>query len=340
MTLNKGCNITTMTSIEDDDSIWNLFNSLGSDEHKVRDEPREKVDEICPHCSSINLILDEGNFVCLGCGTLFERFIDTTAEWRYYGHEDSKTSDPTRCGLPTNELLPDSSLGTIIGNKFGECYEMRILRKYQMWNSMSYKERTLYNIFDSLTINAVNSGIPATIIDEAKVLYKKISELKLSRGDNRSGLIASSIYMSCKTHNVPRSAKEIAKIFNLKTTTMTRGCKKFQEILQMQLASSNAGDFVLRFCSKLNLTQDIKDVCVYVVNKADEMCIISHATPPAAASGAIFLVCMLCSVNIDKKTLAIGCDISCVTISKCYKRLHNYRMYLFSEEMIKQYNIK
>ena len=26
---------------------------------------------------------------------------------RYYGFEDSKYSDPTRCGLPTNELLPN-----------------------------------------------------------------------------------------------------------------------------------------------------------------------------------------------------------------------------------------
>ena len=155
--------------IEADDVCWDLFKSFKA--CTLDDQvPVAGNTEICSHCSSQKLILDEGNYVCTECGTLFDRFIDTTAEWRYYGHEDSKTSDPTRCGLPTNELLPESSLGTMIGNGSGECYEMRIIRKYQMWNSMNYKERTLYNIFDILTVNAVNSGIPAVIVDEAKAL--------------------------------------------------------------------------------------------------------------------------------------------------------------------------
>jgi transcription initiation factor TFIIB len=343
----SGLNHRVMSNLEVDDKIWSLFNTFAQDDStskstKQTNSSTEDLDDFthCIHCSSNQLVLDEGNYVCLSCGTLYERYIDTSAEWRFYGHDDSKTSDPTRCGLPTNELLPESSLGTIIGSGIGECYEMRILRKYQMWNSMTYKERTLYNIFDSLTLNAVNSGIPPTIIDEAKALYKKISELKLSRGENRSGLIASSIYMSCKTHNVPRSAKEIAKIFNLKTTTMTKGCKKFQEILQMDLASTTAADFILRFCSKLNLDKEIKDICMYVVNKAEDMSIVSEAIPTSCAAGCIYLVCSLCGASVDKKTLATACGVSVVTISKCYKRLHNYRMYVFPEDIIKKYNIK
>jgi transcription initiation factor TFIIB len=328
--------------IDNDDDIWKLFKSFGNDsEDKDGKIIIEAVHiDKCYYCDSKGLILDDGNYVCLDCGTLFERFIDTTAEWRYYGHEDSKMGDPTRCGLPTNNLLPDSSLGTIIGNKNGECYEMRILRKYQMWNSMTYKERTLYNIFDTLTINAVNSGIPATIIDEAKNLYKKLSELKLSRGDNRAGLIASSIYMSCKTHNVPRSAKEIAAIFNLKPSVMNKGCKKFQEVLKLELASSTASDFILRFCSKLNLDREIKDISLYVVEKADEMSIISSATPVSAATGCIYLVSMICGIEIVKKDMALYCGVSVVTIIKCYKKLQNYRMYVLPDEVIAKYNVK
>jgi transcription initiation factor TFIIB len=326
-----------MCEIDLDDHTWSLFQSFSSGDELVSKQTAHT--NICAHCSSSRLILDEGSYVCYDCGTVYDRFIDTTAEWRYYGHEDSKTSDPTRCGLPTNDLLPESSLGTIIGNKNGECHEMRLLRKYQMWNSMTYKERTLYNIFDTLTVNAVNNGIPSTIIDEAKALYKKISEQKLSRGDNRSGLIASSIYMSCKTHNVPRSAKEIAKIFNLKTTTMTRGCKKFQEILKMDLQSSTAKDFILRFCSKLNLDKDVKNLCMHVVQKADDMSIICENTPPSIAAGCIYLVTNMCNVKLDKKELAAAVEVSQVTISKCYKKLYNYRMYLFPEEAIKKFNI-
>jgi len=332
-----GCHFFQMTDIDTDDDIWSLFNSFDKSNIKQGDSLFEQDHQLCVYCSSSNVMLDEGNYVCGKCGIIADRFIDSNAEWRFYGHEDSKASDPTRCGLPTSELLPESSLGTIIGNKNGECYEMRILRKYQMWNSMTYKERTLYNIFDTLTVNAVNSGIPSTIIDEAKALYKKFSELKLSRGENRSGLIASSIYMSCKTHNVPRSAKEIAKMFNIKPTTMTKGCKKFQEILQMELASSNASDFVQRFCSKLNLDKDTKTMCMDVVNKVNELSIISENTPPSIAAGCIYLVCNISKIPIEKKALAAACDISMVTISKCYKKLYSYRTYILPEDVMNKY---
>lgn len=328
-----------MAALESDD-IWTLLESFHTHGDGAKEKRVETPESHCEACGADGVVLSEGVYVCLACNTVVDRFIDTGAEWRYYGYDDNKSGDPSRCGLPTNELLPESSLGTIIGNKAGECPEMRILRKYQMWNSMTYKERTLYNIFDVLTVNAANNGIAASIIDEAKMLYKKVSEAKISRGENRSGLIASSIYMSCKTNNAPRSAKEIAKLFNLKTTTMTKGCKKFQDILQIDLASSTARDFILRFCSKMNLDKDVKEVCVHVVNAAEEMSIVCENTPPSVAAGCIYLVCVCLNVPVDKKTLATACDISMVTISKCYKKLHAYRLYLFDEATIKKYGIK
>ena len=44
---------------------------------------------------------------------------------------------------------------------------------------MPYKERALHNVFESIQIRAINSGIPSCIIEEAKILYKKISEKKI-----------------------------------------------------------------------------------------------------------------------------------------------------------------
>jgi transcription initiation factor TFIIB len=221
-----------------------------------------------------------------------------------------------------------------------ESYDMRLIRKYHMWNSMTYKERTLYNVFDNITTNASNSGISNSIIEEAKMLYKKISESKITRGDNRSGLIASSIYMSCKTNKVPRSTKEIAKIFNIKITTMTRGCKKFQDIMKMNLESTKAEDFIQRFSSKLSLTMDIRELCKHIVRKADELNIVSENTPPSVAAGSIYLCIMLCDLPINKKDLSTACGISQVTLTKCYKKLYNSRGQLLTKEAILKYNVK
>jgi transcription initiation factor TFIIB len=196
---------------------------------------------------------------------------------------------------------------------------------------MSYRERTLYNVFDTLTLNSTNNGLTKSIIDEAKNLYKQISEMKLSRGENRNGLIASSIYMSCKRNNVPRSAKEIAKMFNIKLTVMTKGCKKFQEILKLTTASTNPDDFIARYCSRLEISNDQRNKCKQVASKVEELELASENTPPSIAAAIIFLCSTHYGWNISKKMLSEKCDISQVTVTKCFKRLHPYVKLLIVE---------
>jgi transcription initiation factor TFIIB len=327
--------------------IWALFSTLKEDDTTVVGSENLAAPDLsgrdgrtCWHCKSEDIILEESIYTCRKCGSINERFIDMSAEWRYYGSEDSKSTDPTRCGLPTNQLLPDSSLGSIISNNMKESYDMRLIRQYHMWNAMTYKDRSLYNIFDNITVNAVNNGIATTIIEEAKMLYKKVSESKITRGENRSGLIASSIYMSCKSNKVPRSTKEIAKIFNLKTKTMTKGCKKFQDIIKLNTESTCADDFIHRFCSKLGINNEIRDLCRAIVAKADELCIVSENTPPSISAGTIYLCNVVCGLGISKKDMAAACELSQVTLSKCYKKLYEHRSLLFSSDAVYKYNIK
>lgn len=323
------------------DEAWDLLADLKKVGHTSysslfndTSENQGNDDLECEFCKSTRVLLDEGNYICQECNAIVSRFIDTSAEWRFFGGDDAKGADPTRCGLPVSELLPDSSLGSIIGFGGRETHAIRIMRKYHMWNSMTYKERTLYNVFDTLTVNAINNGISKSILDEAKMLYKKLSDTKLSRGESRNGLIASSIYMSCKTNKVPRSAKEIAKIFNLKVTTMTKGCKRFQELMKINTESSTAVDFVFRFCSRLELDMQRRDICKGVVMKSEELGVVSENTPPSIAAGSIYMCNMLFGWGLSKKDLSLACEISQVTITKCYKRLLAYRKYLFPEDVV------
>ena len=330
----------------DDDKIWDMFNDFEIEENdinKINENIEQKINKCMDNnCKSKNFVLEDGNYICKECNTIQEKFIDSQAEWRYYGHEDTKTSDPTRCGMPTNDLLPELSLGSVIGNDYNSknSYDMYKIRKYQRWNSTTYKERSLYNIIDNITLQASNSGISQSIIDEAKVLYKELSEMKISRGTNRNGLIASSIYMSCKVNKVPRSAKEIAKIFNIDITTMTKGTKKFHDIMKTNMVCTKPEDFIMRFCSKVKMENKYINLCLHIIEKADEYSIVSESAPPSIATGTIFLVSNLCNLNITKKIISKECDISEVTINKCYKKLDKYKKYLLDDDIMKEYNIE
>jgi len=324
-----------------DDVLWSLFDTM-SRELAPEDVPTDPDEYALPSeraspsrrcvndaCDCYEFEMEETDTVCMMCGTVQSKALDFGAEWRYYGCDDNKSTNPTRCGMPTSEFLPKSSLGTVIGTERTNkhFFEMARIRKYHMWNSMPYKERSLYNVINRLNTKASTGGISSSIIEDAKVMYKKLSEMKISRGDNRNGLIASSIYMSCKNNGVPRSAKEVANIFNINITTMTRGCKKFHEIMKMNVASTSPEDFIVRFCSKLN-RPDVVELALYVVRAADYYSVVSENAPPSIAAGSIYFCSVVHDKGITKKDIAKACEISAVTINKCYKKLAQYSEYL------------
>ena len=315
-----------------------LFNSM----KPIKEEKKVVNKDTCVKCFSNNLRIKDGLNICNDCGLINDNVIDCNPEWRYYGGDDSKTRDPTRCGMPTNELLPESSCGSTVSFKYGESKEMRRIRNYHSWQAMPYKERSLYNVFDSIQLRSQNNGITSCIIQEAKLLYSVIASIKISRGYNRKGLIAACVYHACKLHNVPRSHKEIAQIFDINPKTMTKGCKKFDEIMNYSKSTKNtinmngskSVDFIQRFCSKLNLGKNIIGICMHVCKKAEEYEIVAENTPPSITAGTIFLVCNLLEINISKQQIRDVCEISEVTISKCYKKLLSFHKYLLPEEVL------
>ena len=52
-----------------------------------------------------NYKFEDNILICKKCNKTISNILDSP-EWRYYGSEDTKNSDPTRCGMPINVLLP------------------------------------------------------------------------------------------------------------------------------------------------------------------------------------------------------------------------------------------
>jgi transcription initiation factor TFIIIB Brf1 subunit/transcription initiation factor TFIIB len=121
---------------------------------------------------------------------------------------------------------------------------------------------------------------------------------------------------------------------------MTKGCKKFHDITKSNVICSNPEDFIIRFCCNLNIPDKYLDLCKTIIIKADEYSIVSENAPPSIAAGVIYLVSHLCQIGIQKKDISNHCDISEVTINKCYKKLNKYKKLLITEDDIKNYDIK
>ena len=284
------------------------------------------------NCCSIisNHVVNCEVLTCKDCGNTISNIIDGP-EWRFYGVNDTKSSDPTRCGMPLNQLLPESSIGTSISYRGGN--NMYRLRKYQQWNGMPYKERSLLKVFEEISTICKKNNLPAIIISEANSLYKIVSSTKISRGSNRKGIISACVYFSCKINSVPRSTSEIASMFSITISVMSRGCKKFQEIMQMNKLDINRinkadticiDDFIDRFCSKLNLSNEDIDNIKSISSLAQLYKLVNENTPPSMAGGCIYLYIKLSQINIHKKEISDICKISEVTINKCYLKIKNH----------------
>lgn len=342
-----GSSSSSSRMIEVDDPVWGLMVGL----RMAQDASGEDSGYRCPFCATAEqTTLVDGNETCRACNSIVGRFLDHGAEWRFYASDDARGPDPTRCCPPSSELLP--TLGCVVSGGFGGGgygigggggasgsgtgtgasgdgpSASRLVQRYQIWNSLSYRQRTLCGVFDLLAVNASQNGIPSCILEEAKSMYKRVSDAKITRGENRHALIASCLYMACKSSKVPRSLKEVAAMFDVRVNAMTKSCRLFQQTIRMELSSSAPQDFVGRFCSKLGMSDEVTAMSRRVLERADQMAIVCESTPPAVVAGVIQLVCSELGLAVDKQALADVCHVSPVTITKCYKRLATYRDHL------------
>ena len=319
------------------DELQQFFSDL------EKEDVRPTTKLICNNCNSNNIYRDvcRGYMVCNECGMILTDILDTTAEWRYYNSDDSKSVDPSRCGCPINPYLPKSSLGTLIASK-----NINLTRIHQ-WNSMPYNERSLLNVFDDITHRCYKHNIAKSVIDDAIFYYKKIHDSKvITRGAIRKGIKAACVLIACQKKKISMVPRDIAKIFDVKTTDITRGCKKFYELIGniealSEIENLTSDDYVQRFCKKLSLNTKYIDIAKTVAKKTEELQITCENTPPSIAAGSILLVCNVLNLTIGKKQVASGCNISEVTITKTYRKMIPHKKDLLpSDEYIDSINAK
>ena len=343
-------------NILDKTKLWNVFESEIINEDKKLNTLecvyRTIGDrECCERCSFSLAYSDEGFLTCTNnkCGIIYKDMLDQSPEWRYYGADDNQGSDPTRCGMPINPLLEESSYGCKVLCIGKSSYEMRKIRRYTEWQSMPYKEKSQYDEFQRITLMAQNAGIPKLIIDDAIRYHKKVGDYEQTfRGDNKDGLIAASIYIACRVNNYPRTAKELATIFHLDVTSATHGCKNAQLIInelekdveneeKTNFYKTKPDAFIERYCSRLNINKELTQVAKFIAIKIEKENLMSENTPHSIAAGVVYFIAQICKLNISKKDVKTISEISEVTINKCYKKLEKMTDQLVPAVILKKY---
>lgn len=334
------------------ENMWDLFDSECKETTPIECVYRTSGErEVCDLCRSNLQVTDEGFLACsnTACGSVYTDILDRTAEWRYYGGDDNQSSDPTRCGMPLNPLLEESSYGCKVICPSKCTYEMRKIRRYTEWQSMPYKEKAQYDEFQRIINMGHNAGVCRLILDDAVRYHKKVSEHKTFRGTNRDGIISASIYIASRINDHPRTAKEIAAIFNLDNTSATKGCKNAMTILneiekemsdneKTYFKNTTPSDFIDRYCSKLNINQELTKVCKFAAMQIENKKLVPENTPQSVAAGIVYFVSICCNLNLSKKQIWQQTGTSEVTIGKCYTKLDKVSHLLIPPVIMEKYS--
>jgi len=312
-----------------DDQIDNLLFGMNLNK-KI--ETKKKM---CKSCKSDKLVVDniKGYVVCQDCAVINQEFLDENPE--FTNDDENNGGGASRYGCPSNFFFPKSALGTKIATK-----GYNKVSALQRQGQMPYREKSLLEVLERIQSKCKKYGVSQTIIDSAKILYKKVSDSKHIRGKrkgknmimrciNRRSMIASCVFYACKMQKEPRSPKEIADIYDLEIKHVHRGCRKILDYIDLnstfyQIRNSQAADFIERLAKKLDIDKKYIEISKDVCNNIHKLDIASTHEPPSVAAGCILLVINTYNLSITKKQISEIFDISDVTISKTYRKIYPY----------------
>lgn len=333
--------------------IWNLFNKISNsyknfdpsnpescDENKENNESFKinnlKDKKICFNCNESDFfIIDSEMIICTFCGVENDSIIDYQAEWRYYGSDDNKrSSDPNRCGVPTNPIIPDTSLSTVILGRGFEVY-----RKLNSWNGLSYKQRSLIAILNKIALKANIDNVPQSIIDATMNMYKIISQDYIKRGASRESLIAACFFNALRDQGMIRSTDEVAKLFDIKSKKLSKGCNEFTELMFSKnkeyvknMKPIESKDLIERYCKLLEIDEDYILVGIKSAILIDKLGICQENNPKSIAVGVIYLISQNYNLGFSKKEIADLCKTSEVTVGNTYTQMMKFKKYLLPKD--------
>jgi len=322
------------------DCFDNLFASINvnkKDEVKV---PKKK--KVGCECKIPDIINDTttARKICRGCGTVLGKLHNTDPEWRYYGNADNnRKDDPSRCGLPIDNLLPKSSMNTKM--KYAGSMWSSIVR-LDKWHQIHPQERSLYGVskyIDKVLLNVTD--VSEQTKQQAKLFYKQLTEdtgkIKgsLTRGNTRKAFIAACILESCDTDNTPMHKAEIARLCNIKLSDITTGEKKFSELSRnkgLMLRPDNkkrVHNFIRKFCVRLNFTKTMQDITHILYHRTTQLKILTSSNEMSIISGLLYYVSRRFYNTTEMKLPIIKLvTISGVTLEKVNKILNKNKPYI------------
>jgi transcription initiation factor TFIIIB Brf1 subunit/transcription initiation factor TFIIB len=321
-----------------------------SDKKQVKIE--ENTQHICKNCKQETLIIDSGAFVCTTCGKEEGVIISDNQEWRTF--LDSNSKDNSRCGMPSNPLIPNS-LSTMV-------HKNHAIGNLQLQISMSSESRNLLHVYNIIKTIAKSLLISGILADKAYILYTTLTKgiKNLKRGGVRCALMAKCQYVICKEENTDshicseKLIEEHKKLSrnqkykkNESAINFNEGSKLFDDLYffkkQQKHTTKSKHDFtkptepeniIKTVCYTLNMDDTTISHIIYISRYIKKLSLLSSKMPQSIASGCISLFCVEKKyIQYTVKKVSELCMVSVETTNNTCKELSRYKKIIIAKNV-------
>lgn len=292
--------------------------------HCPQDGTTIQINDSSFHCGT-RILNEDGLYVCVSCGRSDWDFISDEPEWNG-GPDDGP--DPSRVGAPINTTLYSSEWGsgTIISVR-GATFAQKRMARINFHTSMNHKDRSLHHAYDDLDhVGRAVLNLPEAVMTQAKVMYRKFNEEKLTRGAIRKGIKANCIFRACRDANVARTTQEIAEAFGIPARDVSRTADMFRETIPEKTAVvTKPSDLVARLFNEVSVPEEqrgrVRQKVIQACRDSESKPQLMGKTPKGVASAVMFVTLSRLGFEVSKEEICKICDVSLPTLNKLEKLL-------------------
>jgi len=286
----------------------------------------------CPECGGGQFVTDmeTGEIVCSRCGlVLQDEILDQKPEWRAFTPEETRSK--ARTGPPTSLKRFDKGLSTTFQpykDSYGRALPMRErlkMMRLRKWNIRarvhSSAERNLSQAMNEITRLSDKLHIPASVEENAALIYRKALDEGLIRGRSIKSIAAAALYAACRLTRTPRSLKEIAKASTRRRKEISRCYRLLQYELDIKMPFDEPIKYVSKIASFVGLNQKTQSIAIQILQKAKKIKADIGKGPAGIAAAALYIASIMDGKKVTQKLLAKAADVTEVTVRNRYNGL-------------------
>ncbi len=301
-----------------------------SREKSPKREKYEDSQNVCKYCGSEALINDEarGERICTSCGAVQEMIISTAPEWRAFSKSEQDARE--RVGAPASNLKIDKGLRTQIGNGYKDISgrslsPTTIARMNRLrWLNRRTGRSEVRNLRDAIfELKRISSqlGISEDITETAAIYYRRALKAKLIRGRSIDSMTASAIYIACRTHNVPKTLKDICTTGKVDRKELARCVRVYIVELGIKPTPIDPAQLVSRLGAELGLTMHTQNRAIEILKTVREFKLDVGKNPMSIAAAVLYIAGIQTGERRTQQQVAEAAKTTPVTLRNRFKEL-------------------